>query len=84
MGFPRQQYWGWLPFPPPGDLPDPENMRLLSLWHWEVGSLPLASLGRPMDRGGWWAAIHRAAESDVTEVTNTFTLSLSCHLSRIN
>ena len=23
MGFPRQQYWSGLPFPPPGDLPDP-------------------------------------------------------------
>ena len=24
MGFPRQEYWRGLPFPPPGDLPDPE------------------------------------------------------------
>ena len=23
MGFSRQEYWGRLPFPPPGDLPDP-------------------------------------------------------------
>ena len=23
MGFPRQKYWSGLPFPPPGDLPDP-------------------------------------------------------------
>ena len=23
MGFPRQEYWSWLPFPPPGDLPNP-------------------------------------------------------------
>ena len=23
MGFSRQQYWSGLPFPPPGDLPDP-------------------------------------------------------------
>ena len=22
MGFPRQGYWSWLPFPSPGDLPD--------------------------------------------------------------
>ena len=22
-GFPRQEYWNGLPFPPPGDLPDP-------------------------------------------------------------
>ena len=23
MEFPRQEYWGRLPFPPPGDLPNP-------------------------------------------------------------
>ena len=23
MGFPRQEYWSGLPFPPPGDLPAP-------------------------------------------------------------
>ena len=23
MGFPRQEYWSGLPFPPPGDLPNP-------------------------------------------------------------
>ena len=23
MGFPRREYWNVLPFPPPGDLPDP-------------------------------------------------------------
>ena len=25
MGFPRQGYWSELPFPSPGDLPDPET-----------------------------------------------------------
>ena len=31
MGFPRQEHWSGLPFPPPGDLPDPgiEPYRLL-------------------------------------------------------
>ena len=23
MGFPRREYWSGLPFPPPGDVPDP-------------------------------------------------------------
>ena len=23
VGFPRQEYWSWLPFHPPGDLPKP-------------------------------------------------------------
>ena len=33
MGFPRQEYWSGLPFPPPGDLPDPgiEPGSLMSL-----------------------------------------------------
>ena len=32
MGFPRQEYWSGLPFPPPGDLPDPgiEPVTLVS------------------------------------------------------
>jgi len=24
VGFSRQEYWSGLPYPPPGDLPDPE------------------------------------------------------------
>jgi len=30
MGFPRQEYWSRLPFPPPRDLPDP-GMEPVSL-----------------------------------------------------
>ena len=32
MGFSRQEYWNGLPYPPPGDLPDPgiENTSLMS------------------------------------------------------
>ena len=29
MGFPRQEYWSGLPFPSPGDLPDP-GIELMS------------------------------------------------------
>ena len=39
MGFPRQKYWSGLPFPPPGDLPDPH------LLPWQVDSLPLSHQG---------------------------------------
>ena len=28
MGFPRQEYWNGLPFPSPGDLPNPGNEPL--------------------------------------------------------
>ena len=33
MGVSRQEYWDWLPFPPPGNLPDPgtEPEYLVSL-----------------------------------------------------
>ena len=30
MGFSRQEYWNGLPFPPPGELPDP-GIKLASL-----------------------------------------------------
>ena len=30
MGFPRQEHWSGVPFPSPGDLPDPE-IELASL-----------------------------------------------------
>ena len=32
MGFPRQEYWSGLPFPPPGDLPNPGIKLGLSQW----------------------------------------------------
>ena len=31
MGFPRQGYWSRMPFPPPGDLPNPEIEPILSM-----------------------------------------------------
>ena len=51
MGFPRQEYWSWLPFPPPRDLPDPGSN--LSLPSWQVDSLPLSHLGSPAMRIEW-------------------------------
>ena len=34
MGFPRQEYWSGLPFPPPGDRHDPgSNLCLLCILH---------------------------------------------------
>ena len=48
MGFPRQEYWSGLPFPPPGYLPDtgiePES---LASPDWQVVSLPLVPPGKP-------------------------------------
>ena len=43
MEFSRQEYWSGLPFPFPGDLPDP-GIEPESL-AWQVDSLPLSHLG---------------------------------------
>ena len=43
MGFPRQESWNGLPFPPPGDLPDP-GIRPASL-ALAGSSSPLCHLG---------------------------------------
>ena len=45
MGFPRQEYWSWLPFPSPGDLPYP-GMKPGSL-ALQADSLPSEPPGKP-------------------------------------
>ena len=45
MGLLRQEYWSGLPFPPPGDLPNPDIQG--HLLRWQVDSLPLSHLGSP-------------------------------------
>ena len=45
-GFPRQEYWSGLPFPPPGDLPNP-GMEPASP-ALQVDSLPLCHQGNPL------------------------------------
>ena len=47
MGFPRQEYWSGLPWPPPGDLPDP-GIELLSP----------ALAGRLFTPSATWEALH--------------------------
>ena len=48
LGFSRQEYLDGLPFPPPGDLPDPGlKLACLMSLHRQVGSLPLAPPGKP-------------------------------------
>ena len=44
MGFPRQEYWNGLPFPSPGDLPDPGIKSASFIL--QVDSLPLSHQGR--------------------------------------
>ena len=51
MRFPRQEYWKGLPFPLPGDLPnpgiEPKSPTILAL---QTDSLPLNQLGSPMSQ----------------------------------
>ena len=55
--FSRQEYWGELSFPSPGDFPDPGlNPFLLHLLHRQANSLPLCYLGSPF-------SVHRAHHS---------------------
>ena len=46
MGFPRQEYWGGLPFPSPGDLPNPGIKSGSSAL--QVDSLPSELPEKPM------------------------------------
>ena len=45
MGFPRQEHWGGLPFPSPGDLPDPGIEPTSAAL--QADSLPLSPQGSP-------------------------------------
>ena len=48
MGFSRQNYWCGLPWPLPGDLPDPgTGPTFLMSPELAVGSLPLVPPGKP-------------------------------------
>jgi len=51
MGFSRQEHWNGMPFPPPGDLPDPgiEPAALTSL----------VSAGRLFTTNATWEALNR-------------------------
>ena len=46
MGFPRQEYWGILPFPSPGYPPDPVIKPMSPTWR--MNCVPLSHLGSPL------------------------------------
>ena len=49
MGFSRQEYWSALPFPSPGDLPDPEIKPVSPVSPArQADSLPLVPSGKPL------------------------------------
>ena len=47
VGFFKQEYWSGLPFPPPGDLPDPGIKPVSPAL--QVDSLPAEPSGKPYD-----------------------------------
>ena len=48
MGFPRQEYWRGLPFPPPASfLIQRSNPSLSCLLHWQADAVPLVPPRRP-------------------------------------
>ena len=50
VGLFQQEYWSGLPFPLPGDLPNPGiKLTSLCLLHWQADSLPLAPPGKPIE-----------------------------------
>ena len=75
MGFSRQEYWGGLPFPPPGDLPDPGTELMSPAWQADSsssespGKSSLRAQKEPddgMDRGLILGAQARAPQPVVT------------------
>ena len=58
MGFSRQEYWSGLPFPSPGDFPDP-GIELMSLMS------PALQAGRFFITGTTWEAL-KMRERDQT------------------
>ena len=63
MGFSRQEYWSGLPFPSPGDLPNPGVERSPILWAdaFTVWATREVSRG-PMHMGIWHKPQHRERE----------------------
>ena len=57
MGFPRQEYWSGLPFPPPGDLPNPRIKPASAAL--QVASLPLSHQRSPERLAGLLTGLSR-------------------------
>ena len=63
MGFSRQEYWSGLPFPPPGDLPNP--------------GIQLGSLLSPVLAGGFFIS-SATWEAKNTFISPLFSISFVC------
>ena len=73
MGFSRQEYWSGLPFPSPGDLPDPgfEPMSLTS---------PTLADGFFTTSATWEAQVSVESESEIAQLCPTLCDPTDCSL----
>ena len=67
-GMLQQEYWSGLPFPPPGDLPDP-GIKPLSL-------ISPASAGRFFTTGAAWERLLKIAAPQLRVITPEVTVNL--------
>ena len=73
MRFPMQEYWSGLPFPPPGDLPNPRTE--LHLLPWQEDSLPLSHQGSP--KAGLIVCRFHARYHSMDGITDSMDMSLN-------
>ena len=57
MGFFRQEYWSWLAFPPPGDLPNP-GIKPLSLMSPALAGGFFTTSATSRDSHYWFPELH--------------------------
>ena len=62
MGFPRQEYWSGLPFPPPRDLPYPGTEP-------ECPASPALAGGFFTTGTTWFAAVQRPQSTDIHNIS---------------
>ena len=80
VGLPRQEYWNVLPFPSPGDLPDPGmELEAPAL---QVDSLPLSHLRSHSVYGEMYKNINSKTES-CEIMNNYFLFDFICFLNHI-
>ena len=77
MGFPRQESWSGLPFPPSGDLPDPGIKPTSAAG--QADSLPLSHQGGP--KWGYSSPVYKTLvykcdETNVSEKSSSLPLTL--------
>ena len=74
MGFSRLEYWSGLPFPSPGDLPNPGIAPWPSAW--QVDSLSLSHQGSPLSPDSVTVRIHIHLYTDTEINTHIYFSSL--------